>query len=46
MCAVCAIMATRDDAELREIFKDMSTVDLSFFSNSTTVQVSNLPDVL
>lgn len=32
-------MATRDDAELAEIFKDMSTVDLSFFSNSTTVQV-------
>lgn len=34
-------MATRDDAELKVIFKDMSIVDLSFFSNSTTVQVSN-----
>ena len=32
-------MATRSDEELTDIFKDMSSVDLSFFSNSTTVQV-------
>ena len=37
--AVCAIIATRDDTELAETFADMSSVDLSFFSNSTTVQL-------
>ena len=38
-------MATRNDEELTEIFKDMSSVDLSFFSNSTTVQVNSYPGV-
>lgn len=38
-------MATRNDEELTEIFKDMSSVDLSFFSNSTTVQVNSDPGV-
>ena len=38
-CAVCAIIATRDDNELKDTFKDMSSVDLSFFSNSSIAQV-------
>ncbi len=36
--AVCAIIATRDDNELKEIFRDMLSVDLSFFSNSSITQ--------
>jgi len=39
ICAVCAIIATRDDNELKEIFRDMLSVDLSFFSNSSIAQV-------
>ena len=36
--AVAAIVATRNDTELRELFDGSATMDLSFFSNSTASQ--------
>ena len=36
--AVAAIIGTRNDDELRELFDQSSTMDLSFFSNSTMSQ--------
>jgi len=36
--AVAAIVATRNDDMLRDLFKHMSEFDLSFFSNSTASQ--------
>ena len=36
--AVAAVVATRNDAELAELFSDSGTFDLSFFSNSTVSQ--------
>ena len=38
MPAVAAIVATRNDDMLRDLFKHMSEFDLSFFSNSTASQ--------
>ena len=38
MVAVAAIVATRNDDMLRDLFKHMSEFDLSFFSNSTASQ--------
>ena len=36
--AVAAIVATRNDTELRELFDGSASLDLSFFSNSTASQ--------
>ncbi len=38
LAAVAAIVATRNDEMLRDLFKHMSEFDLSFFSNSTASQ--------
>lgn len=38
LTAVAAIVATRNDEMLRDLFKHMSEFDLSFFSNSTASQ--------
>ena len=35
---MAAVVATRNDAELTELFSDSGTFDLSFFSNSTASQ--------
>lgn len=36
--AVAATTATRNDAELQELFSDAASFDLSFFSNTTASQ--------
>ena len=36
--AVASTIATRNDAELRELFSSSTDIDLSFFSNSTASQ--------
>ena len=38
LLAVAAIIGTRNDDELRELFDQSSTMDMSFFSNSTASQ--------